>query len=364
MGSAHYINLDRQEQDRVCLNPDRDFRFWMRLSPRLNDREIFTLVNKPLYQSLIMSTSNLDRLRLQLPPMGFGTWAWGDRLFWNYGSDYGETEVGLAFQAAIKAGVTLFDTAEVYGLGKSEELLGQFARATKEPMTIATKFAPLPWRFQKQSVADALTASLKRLRVARVDLYQVHWPFALFLNPEILMDALADEFDRGRIRAIGVSNYNANQLQEAHQLLAARGIPLSVNQVRYSLLNREIETNGVLATARDLGVKILAYSPLAQGLLTGRYTPDKPPTGVRSWDRRFSAEGLAKIAPTIELLTSLGRELDRTPAQVALNWLMAQPNVIPIPGVKTAAQVVQNAGALGWQLSAEAVNQLSVSTSG
>jgi aryl-alcohol dehydrogenase-like predicted oxidoreductase len=307
-----------------------------------------------------MPTSNLDRSPLQLPPMGLGTWAWGDKLFWNYGSDYGDVELRLAFQAAISAGLTFFDTAEVYGLGKSEELLGQFAKGTTEPIIIATKFAPVPWRFQKQAVADALTASLKRLNVARVDLYQVHWPFELFLTPELLMDALADEYEQGRIGAVGVSNYDANQMRTAHRLLAARGVPLAVNQVRYSLITREIETNGVLTAARDLGVTILAYSPLAQGLLTGRYTPTKPPTGARSWDRRFSAEGLAKIAPTIELLKSIGLELDKTPAQVALNWLMAQPNVVPIPGVKTAAQVVQNAGALGWQLSEASVKQLSL----
>jgi aryl-alcohol dehydrogenase-like predicted oxidoreductase len=309
-----------------------------------------------------MFTSNYDRPTLQLPQMGFGTWAWGDKLFWNYGSDYGDNELKLAFQAAIAAGVTLFDTAEVYGLGKSEELLGKFASEARAPIQIATKFAPVPWRFTAQSVADALTASLKRLNVARVDLYQVHWPFELFLTPSVLMNALADEYEQGRIGAIGVSNYSANQMREAYGILAARGVPLAVNQVRYSLLDREIETNGILAAARELGVTILAYSPLAQGLLTGRYTPDKPPMGARSWDRRFSAEGLAKIAPTIALLKSLGAELDRTPAQVALNWLIAQPNVVPIPGVKTAAQVVQNAGALGWELSKEAVDRLSAST--
>ncbi len=306
-----------------------------------------------------MYTSNYDRPPLQLPQMGFGTWAWGDKLFWNYGSDYGDTELKLAFQAAIAAGVTLFDTAEVYGLGKSEELLGKFAREAKVSIQIATKFAPVPWRFTAQSVADALTASLKRLNVARVDVYQVHWPFELFLTPIVLMNALADEYEQGRIGAVGVSNYSANQMREAYGILAARGVPLAVNQVSYSLLDRQIETNGVLAAARELGVTILAYSPLAQGLLTGRYTPDKPPTGARSWDRRFSTEGLAKIAPTIALLKSIGQELDKTPAQVALNWLIAQPNVIPIPGVKSAAQVVQNAGALGWELSKEAVDRLS-----
>jgi aryl-alcohol dehydrogenase-like predicted oxidoreductase len=309
-----------------------------------------------------MFTSNYDRPTLQLPQMGFGTWAWGDKIFWNYGSDYGDTELKLAFQAAIAAGVTLFDTAEVYGFGKSEELIGKFAKEARAQIQIATKFAPLPWRFTAQTVADALTASLKRLNVARVDLYQVHWPFELFLTPSVLMNALADEYEQGRIGAIGVSNYSANQMREAYGILAARGVPLATNQVRYSLITREIERNGVLATARELGIQILAYSPLAQGLLTGRYTPDKPPTGARSWDRRFSAEGLAKIAPTIDLLQSLGRELDRTPAQVALNWTIAQPNVIPIPGVKSAAQVVQNAGALGWELSKEAVDRLSASS--
>lgn len=310
-----------------------------------------------------MFTSDLDRPPLELPPLGLGTWAWGDRLFWNYGAEYGDTELKLAFQAAIAAGITLFDTAEVYGLGKSEELLGKFAKEFRAPIQIATKFAPVPWRFQKEAVADALTASLKRLNVARVDLYQVHWPFELFLTPTVLMNALADEYEQGRIGAVGVSNYSATQMRQAYGILAARGVPLATNQVRYSLLTREIETNGVLATARELGIEILAYSPLAQGLLTGRYTPDRPPTGARSWDRRFSAEGLRKIAPTIDLLKSLALELDRTPAQIALNWLMAQPNVIPIAGVKTASQVVQNAGALGWQLPPDAVGRLSLVSS-
>lgn len=307
-----------------------------------------------------MFTTNFDRPPLELPQLGWGTWAWGDKLFWNYGSDYGDTELKLAFQSAIATGITFFDTAEVYGLGKSEELLGKFAKELRSPIQIATKFAPVPWRFSKESVADALTASLKRLNVARVDLYQVHWPFELWLTPEILMNALADEYEQGRIGAVGVSNYSATQMRQAYGILASRGVPLAVNQVRYSLLTREIETNGVLETARELGIKILAYSPLAQGLLTGSYTPDKPPTGARSWDRRFSAEGLSKIAPTIDLLKSLALELDRTPAQIALNWLIAQPNVIPIVGIKTAAQVVQNAGALGWQLSPEAVARLSL----
>jgi aryl-alcohol dehydrogenase-like predicted oxidoreductase len=149
-------------------------------------------------------------------------------------------------------------------------------------------------------------------------------------------------------------------MREAHQTLAARGIPLAVNQVPYSLLTRQIESNGIFATARDLGVTILAYSPLAQGLLTGKYTVDsgEVPSGARRIDSRFGKDGLKKIAPVISLLRQLGEKRDRTPAQVALNWLIAQGNVIPIAGAKTAQQVRQNAGALGWRLSDDELSEL------
>ncbi|HYW18982.1 MAG TPA: aldo/keto reductase [Nodularia sp. (in: cyanobacteria)] len=293
-------------------------------------------------------------------PLCIGTWAWGDKLFWNYGDRYGAEEVEAAFTAALEAGINFFDTAEIYGLGLSEELLGQFMQKAQQPVQMATKFGPLPWRFTGQSVSDALTDSLKRLQVQRVELYQVHWPFAFFLSQETLMNTLADEVKRGRIGSVGVSNYSATQMREAQQILAARGVPLAVNQVRYSLLTRKIESNGILTTARELGVTILAYSPLAQGLLTGKYTPDsnQTPGGARKMDPRFSKEGLQKIAPVISLLNSLGEKYDRTPAQVALNWLIAQGNVIPIAGVKTAQHVKQNAGALGWRLNTDEIEQL------
>ncbi|MEA5582808.1 aldo/keto reductase [Nodularia harveyana UHCC-0300] len=293
-------------------------------------------------------------------PLCIGTWAWGDKLFWNYGDRYGAEDVEAAFTAALEAGVTFFDTAEVYGLGLSEKLLGQFRQKTQQPVQIATKFGPLPWRFTGKSVSDALTESLKRLQLQRIELYQVHWPFAFFLSQETLMNTLADEVQQGRIAAVGVSNYSAIQMREAHQILARRGIPLAVNQVRYSLLNRQIESNKILATAHELGVTILAYSPLAQGLLTGKYTDERTetPSGPRKIDPRFSKEGLQKIAPVISLLNSLGEKYDRTSAQIALNWLIAQGNVIPIAGVKTAQQVKQNVGALGWKLNTEEIGKL------
>ena len=173
----------------------------------------------------------------------------------------------------------------------------------------------------------------------------------------------ADEVQQGRIKSIGVSNYSATQMQQAHQILAQRGIPLAVNQMRYSLITREIENNGVLAAAQELGVTILAYSPLAQGLLTGKYDGSNIPQGARSWDKRFQSNGLAKLQPVLDELRSLGQKYDKTPAQVSLNWLMAQPGVIPIPGIKSAVQVEQNAGALGWELTAAEVMKLRQSAS-
>ncbi|MGK7948347.1 MAG: aldo/keto reductase [Xenococcaceae cyanobacterium] len=309
-----------------------------------------------------MEATKLSVSNISLPTLGIGTWAWGDRLFWGYGSDYGEKEVQKAFEAAIAGGANFFDTAEVYGLGESERLLGRFLKQTSQPVQIATKYFPLPWRFNKQAVADALTASLKRLDVEQIALYQVHMPFDFFMGQGTLMEALADEVKRGRILTVGVSNYSATQMQQAHDLLAKYDVPLAVNQVRYSLLTRKIEQNGILETAHKLGVTILAYSPLDQGLLTGKYTPDTASQvqGARKLDPKFSPKGLSKIEPLIDRLKQLGEKYQKTTVQVALNWLIAQGNVIPIPGAKNPRQAEENAGAIGWQLNPEDVEQLSV----
>lgn len=299
-----------------------------------------------------------------VPALGIGAWSWGDSFFWSYGKDYDKNDVKAAFHSAIDAGVNFFDTAEIYSLGESERLIGQFMQQDDRPVQIATKYFPLPWRFSAQSVSDALTDSLNRLQVKQVALYQVHMPFSFLMSQEALMNALADEVDRGRIATIGVSNYSAAQMREAHQYLAKRGIPLAVNQVRYSLLSRQIETNGILDTAKQLGVTILAYSPLAQGLVTGKYTPDHADKvmGARRLDPKFSRSGLERIAPVVDLLQKIGDEHQRTPAQVALNWLIAQGNVIPIPGAKNANQAKQNVGALGWSLNDEEIARIDRAT--
>lgn len=310
-----------------------------------------------------METIRLGQDGPAVTPLCIGTWAWGDKLFWSYGSDYDAEQLREAFKAALEAGTTFFDTAEIYGFGQSEEFLAQFMQQTTQPVQITTKFAPFPWRFTGQSVSDALSDSLKRLQLKKIPLYQVHWPFTFLLSQETLMNTLADEVQRGRIETVGVSNYSAEQMREAHELLAKRGVRLAVNQVRYSLITRQIETSGILDTARELGVTILAYSPLAQGLLTGKYSADNSdPTGARRIDPRFSQDGLRKLEPVLSLLRQIGANRDRTAAQVALNWLICQGNIIPIAGAKTAAQVKQNAGALGWKLSEDEFTQLDLAS--
>lgn len=305
-----------------------------------------------------MATTTLGKTGITVNPICIGTWAWGDTLFWNYGSNYGANEVEAAFKAALEAGVNFFDTAEVYGNGLSEEFLGKFMQKTEQTIQIATKYGPMPWRFFPESVADAVTASLKRLMLPKVTLYQVHWPFTFFMSQETLLNALADEVKQGRIEAIGVSNYSAEEMRQAQTILEKRGVILATNQVRYSLLSRQIEAKGILDTARKLGVTILAYSPLAQGLLTGKYTVEKLPTGARQFDSRFQKKGLEKIAPVMSLLKQIGEKYDKTPAQVALNWLVFQDSVIPIAGCKNPEQVRQNIGAIGWEMSQEEFNQL------
>ena len=293
----------------------------------------------------------------QVTPLGVGTWAWGDKLFWDYGKGYDQSQVKEAFQASVEAGVTLFDTAEVYGVGESERLLGNFAQGSEAGIAIATKYFPLPWRIFPQAVTEALTNSLQRLQVESIPLYQVHTPFTFFMTQETLMEALAKEVKQGRIEAVGVSNYSVSQMREAHAELQKRGVPLVSNQVPYSLLNRKIESNGIWQTAQELGVTIIAYSPLAQGLLTGKYTGQEKPTGARSLDPKFQPSGLNQVSPVINTLQDLAEKYQKTPAQVALNWVITK-GAIPIPGAKNAKQAQQNAGALGWQLEGEDMQRL------
>ncbi|MBI1801640.1 MAG: aldo/keto reductase [Chloroflexi bacterium] len=299
----------------------------------------------------------LGRSEVRVSPLGIGTWEWGDRFFWGYGQDYHEADVQDAFRASVQAGINFFDTAEIYGPHTSERLLGRFIHSmgAEANVVVASKFVPLPWRLRRADLLRALRGSLKRLGLKQIDLYQIHFPLGL-VSVEARMAALADAVEAGLTRAVGVSNYNLDQMRRAESALAQRGIALASNQVEYSLLERKPERSGLLAECRKLGVTLIAYSPLAKGLLSAKYTPQNPVPGLRG--RRYPVEYLALIQPLIGLLREIGQaHSGKTPAQVALNWTICQ-GTLPIPGVKNLKQAQENAGAIGWRLSDDEVRAL------
>ncbi|KAH8509225.1 hypothetical protein H0E87_011111 [Populus deltoides] len=270
-----------------------------------------------------------------------------------------------AFDTSVDCGITFFDTAEVYGSRfsfgaiNSETLLGRFIkeRKVKDPeveVAVATKYAALPWRLGRQSVLTALKDSLNRLGLSSVELYQLHWP-GIWGN-EGYIDGLGDAVEQGLVKAVGVSNYSASRLRDAYEKLKKRGIPLASNQVNYSLIYRAPEENGVKAACDELGVTLIAYSPIAQGVLTGKYTPENPPTGPRG--QIYTPEFLTKLQPLLNRIKEMGENYSKTNTQVVLNWLAAQENVIPIPGAKNAQQAEEFAGALGWRLTSEEIDEL------
>ena len=290
--------------------------------------------------------------------MGLGAWQWGDRIVWQYGHGYGESQVHQAFQVSIDEGIRFIDTAEVYGRGLSERLLGRFVKETEQPVLIATKFFPWPWRLDKGAVRRALQASLARLSVESVDLYQIHWPNPL-LGDDRLMEGLAECVKSGWTRTVGVSNFGQSRMVAAYSSLARHNVPLASNQVPYSLLNRTVEKDGTLARCKELGIRLIAYSPIEKGLLTGKYSADNPPPGSRA--RRYTRI-LPRIGPLLKLMTEIGQDHGgKSNTQVALNWLISK-GTLPIPGAKDGAQAHENAGALGWHLTEDEVARLDESS--
>lgn len=305
------------------------------------------------------------------PEMGCGTWAWGNRLLWDYQEEM-DGDLQAAFDHCVSQGVTLFDTGDSYGTGKlsgqSEKLLGQFKAAyvesaiapNKEQICLATKLAPYPWRLTAQSMISAGVASAERL--GQLDLVQLHWStanyFALQEGP--LLDGLAALCDRGIAKGVGLSNFGPKRLRWAHNRLSNQGIPIQTLQVQYSLLSTyPVTVLGLKDVCDELGIRLIAYSPLALGLLTGKYT-DKAdlPKGLRKF-------ALGQILPGVKPLLACLREVadakGKTMAQVAINWCLCK-GAIPIPGAKNLYQAQQNTGALGWRLSDGEVSALDMAS--
>jgi aryl-alcohol dehydrogenase-like predicted oxidoreductase len=307
----------------------------------------------------MLKTIQIGNSDLRVAPLGVGAWQWGDTVTWGFGKGYSQADAEAAFDASVNAGITLVDTAEIYGGGTSERIVGECVRRTTQPVVIASKFAPLPTRIGRRTVMRALDGSLKRLGVSCIDLYQVHWPFPL-IPIEMLMDILADAVQAGKVRYIGVSNYSLDDMRCAQAALARRGLPLVSNQVKYSLLHRRPEVDGVWAACRSMNVTLIAYSPLAQGLLTGKYKPGSPPPGIRRLRPEYRGTMLERIQPVIRALERVGEAHGgKTPAQVALNWLARQPRVLPIAGAKNAQQAGSNAGSIGWDMTDDEADLLS-----
>ncbi|HLF43833.1 MAG TPA: aldo/keto reductase [Acidimicrobiia bacterium] len=312
--------------------------------------------------------TTLGQSDLKVPRLGVGAMTWGDprglaRLHpaqTAYGGAHGYEEEKRALEVSLEAGVNLFDTAAMYSGGASERRLGELTQG--KAVLIASKF-PAGFRFRAEDFPNELEASLARLRRSTVDLYQHHFPARRVSIPK-LMQQLADAVEVGKVRAVGVSNYSAEQMREAHAALAERGIPLASNQVEYSLLHRQPEVDGVLDTCRELGVTLIAYTPLAGGLLTGKYSAQNRPGGFfRRILPRYRRKALDAIQPLIGLLSEIGDRYSKTPSQVALRWLIENPVVLPIPGAKNGAQARDNAAALGFSLTSEEVDAIDRATS-
>jgi aryl-alcohol dehydrogenase-like predicted oxidoreductase len=315
--------------------------------------------------------------------MGVGT------MLWLPNKSLTEDDILKIYTTCIDNGLNFFDTAEIYGFGKSETAIGKCIKKDGRPVMIASKFAPPskmmpPLKREKfpadspRALLEALDGSLFRLGINHIDLYQVHMPPSKNTISDY-MDVMAEAVKAGKIRAVGVCNFSKNQIREAHTALSKHSIPLATAMVGYNLLRRFPETNGVFDVCKDLNIVVIPYAPLAEGILTGKYRTGKKkvPLGYAialyfghlniTKDREESVSFLSrlltkpielnnkKMEPLFIVMEEIASENGKTLAQVAINWLLTTDNVcvIPIPGMKNEQQVNDNMGALNWNLTKE-----------
>lgn len=312
------------------------------------------------------STRRLGKTDLEAAPIGLGCWqmSGGKGLIGGFWEAISQDSVNEVVAAALAVGISLFDTAEMYGNGESERrLAAALAAAGKRPgdVLVATKWNPL--LRTAGSIKKTIDRRLSNLSPFAIDLYQVHQPYG-FSSVEREMSAMADLVAMKKIRYVGVSNFNAVRMRRAHAALRGRGLVLASNQVHYNLLDRRIERNGIMAAAKELGIAIIAYSPLAQGVLTGRFHDDpgaiKTRPGPRRYLRSFRPSGLERSRPLVDALKRIGATLGATPAQVALAWIVQfhGDTVFAIPGASRRSQVEANAGALHLGLTREQLDEI------
>ena len=275
--------------------------------------------------------------------VGLGTWQFGSAE-WGYGSAYAQDGAIKIVHRAIELGVTLIDTAEIYGFGRSERIVGEAIRGQRDRVFVATKLFPLGLPMQ---VASKARASARRLGINRIDLYQLHWPSPMF-PPRATMPRMRKLVETGLVGDVGVSNHSLAQWQEAD---GALGGPVLSNQVRFSLLARGPERD-LVPWAQQNSRVVIAYSPLAQGLLSGHYQ-DAPPRNFRRLRPDFRASARARLQPLLAAMLEIASRHQATTAQVALAWLLRKPNVVVIPGASSVHQLEQNVAAADVELSDE-----------
>jgi len=324
---------------------------------------------KTLHSSLLDASAL--KSDLALPGLGIGTWAWGDEK-WGFGradAGYDDETLQAAFHIAVDQGVNFFDTSEVYGGSHAETVLGRCLHKAKGKCSIATKWHPRSNAsvFQKfynddviESMRRTLMGSKERLGLDCVDLFQLHSGSQCYGSLEDYADGLATMVQEGHARHVGVSNVGGWQVQRIHERLKQHGIQLFSNQVEFSLLEPGIVADGTLETCNRLGVKILAYCPLAMGRLTGRYSAENEPQFYGHGNKNHRYHGAVPWPHTEKVLAVCRQIAERrsvSVAQVALNWCISH-GTTPIPGAKTSKQALDNCQALSWSLSDEEMHLL------
>jgi aryl-alcohol dehydrogenase-like predicted oxidoreductase len=312
----------------------------------------------------IISMRTLGKTNIKVTPIGLGMmeFSGGGGLLGSAFPVIGQDEKNATVKAALDGGINWFDTAELYGAGLSEASLSKALKAAgkqDEEVVVATKWWPL-FRTAR-NIPRTIQNRIRFLDGYTISLYMVHQPFG-FSSPEAEMEAMADLVESGKIRSVGISNFNSDQMRRAYKTLQKRGLPLAVNQVRYSLLDRSIERNGILDTARELGITIIAYTPLASGLLTGKYHKNPELLQKKSffWRGRLQSS-VEKSRSLVLALEEIGVKYNATAAQVALNWVIHSQGetVVTIPGATKVHQAQESAGAMKFKLSSDEMARLS-----
>jgi aryl-alcohol dehydrogenase-like predicted oxidoreductase len=307
----------------------------------------------------------LGRTNIMVTPIGLGCWQFSKQknLAGKFWPTLEDSLINKVVSLSLEGGINWFDTAEVYGKGASEKALSralQTAGIKPGEVLIATKWWPM-FRFAS-NITKTISKRIEALSPYPIDLYQVHQPWG-FSNEKNEMAFMAELLESKLIKSIGVSNFPAQKMKSAWETLDKKGIPLATNQMPYSLLNRKIESSGVMDMAKELGITIIAYSPLAQGLVTGKFhdNPDLLKNiGFRKYSSQFKPEGMQKSRPVIILVKELAQKYNVTPSQVALNWLIHfhGETVVAIPGATKEIHVRENTGAMSFRLSDEDMARL------